>query len=89
MKTLFTALLTFTAFCAAFSQAPQSFSYQAVARNSSGAALTLQNVSFRISLVQGTINGSPVYSETHSLKTNDFGIVNLSLIHISEPTRPY
>jgi hypothetical protein len=60
-------------------QAPQSFNYQAVARDASGAVLSNQAVSFRISLLQGSATGSNVYSETHPITTNQFGLVNFAI----------
>lgn len=60
-------------------QAPQSFNYQAIARNSSGNILTNQNVSFRISILQSNITGNIIYTETHSLITNQTGIVNFAI----------
>lgn len=60
-------------------QLPQSFKYQAVARDSMGNQLANQNVSFRISILQESINGLPVYVETHDTITNQFGLVNLEI----------
>jgi hypothetical protein len=60
-------------------QAPQSFNYQAVARDASGAVLSNQAVSFRISLLQGSATGTNVYSETHPATTNQFGLVNFAI----------
>lgn len=60
-------------------QAPQSFSYQAVARDLSGNVLGQQNVSFRISILQGSVVGTTVYSESHNVTTNDFGLANLKI----------
>jgi hypothetical protein len=62
-----------------FAQAPQSFNYQAIARNGSGTILSNQNVSFRISILQTSITGTSVYSETHAVLTNQTGIVNFAI----------
>jgi len=62
-----------------FAQAPQSFNYQAIARNASGTILSNQNVSFRISILQTSITGTSVYSETHAVLTNQTGIVNFAI----------
>lgn len=61
------------------SQAPQSFNYQAVARDASGAVLSNQAVSFRISLLQGSATGTSTYTETHAVSTNILGIVNFAI----------
>jgi hypothetical protein len=60
-------------------QAPQSISYQAVARNDQGHALVNQAVRFRFSLLQGSSGGAAVYVETHTVTTNEFGLANLSI----------
>jgi hypothetical protein len=62
-----------------FSQPPQSFKYQAVARDAGGNLLSSQNVTFRISILQGSAGGASVYSETHAVITNDFGLANLNI----------
>jgi hypothetical protein len=63
----------------AFAQAPQSFRYQAVARDATGVILANKQVSFKISIVQGTVTGAIVFSETHSKSTNSFGLVDLEV----------
>lgn len=62
-----------------FAQGPQAFKYQAVARDGAGAPLTNQAVSFQISILQGSASGASVYSETHNVSTNGFGLVNLEI----------
>ncbi|MCD4665609.1 MAG: hypothetical protein K8R68_10090 [Bacteroidales bacterium] len=57
----------------------QSFSYQAVARDNSGNPLTNQNICFRISILKETAAGEIVYSETHTITTNDFGLATLNI----------
>lgn len=58
-------------------QAPQGFNYQAVARNNSGLAITNQSIGLKISLLQSTSNGSILYSETHTVTSNNIGLLNL------------
>ncbi|MBN2174695.1 MAG: hypothetical protein JW731_11215 [Bacteroidales bacterium] len=60
-------------------QTPQAFKYQAIARDNAGNLIANQNVSFRISILQGSAGGTCVYTETHALKTNDFGLANLNV----------
>lgn len=61
-------------------QSPQSFRYQAVARDNSGNVLANQNVSFRISILSDSVSGTAAYSETHTgLSTNSFGLVELEI----------
>jgi hypothetical protein len=62
-----------------WSQSPQSFKYQTVCRDQNGALLVNQLVSFKMSIVQDTPSGNVVYSETHQVATNDFGVVNIAI----------
>jgi uncharacterized protein (TIGR02145 family) len=64
---------------ALFAQNPQSFKYQTVVRNSSGDVIGNQNVSFRISIRNVSANGTILYSETHSVTTNSFGLAGLNV----------
>lgn len=58
-------------------QAPYQFNFQAVARNAQGNPVTTQDVSFRLSVLQGAVNGAVVYQETQTAITNSFGLANL------------
>lgn len=58
-------------------QAPQGFSYQAVARNNSGVAVTNQSIGLKINLRQGTASGAIEYSETHTVTSSNIGLLNL------------
>lgn len=62
-----------------FAQAPQVFKYQAVARDNSGNLIANQSVGFRISILQNSPTGTSVYSETHTVASNNLGLVNLDL----------
>ncbi|MCH8318195.1 MAG: hypothetical protein IIA88_06825, partial [Bacteroidetes bacterium] len=62
-----------------FAQTPQSFNYQAIARDISGNILANQNVSFKIIILKTSTTGTVVYSETHSIITNQFGLVNIQI----------
>ena len=62
-----------------FAQAPQKMSYQAVVRNANNTLVTNQNVSARISILQGSVNGTPVYVETHSTTTNINGLLTVEV----------
>ncbi len=64
---------------AGFAQAPHFFNYQGVARDLSGTPITTQSVSFRISVLQGTMSGSSLYQETHLTETSDLGLFNLHI----------
>tara|TARA_Y100001954_G_scaffold133526_1_gene142649 strand:+ start:9823 stop:10464 length:642 start_codon:yes stop_codon:yes gene_type:complete len=62
-----------------YSQAPESFSYQTVIRNSSWNVLANQNVGIEISILEDFANGTAVYKETHNTTTNNIGLVNLAV----------
>lgn len=62
-----------------FAQIPQSFRYQSVARDNSGNVLANQNVSFKISILNDNISGPAAYIETHTVSTNNFGLVELEI----------
>ena len=79
-KTILTIIvITLITIESALAQTPQAFKYQAIARDNSGNILINQSVSFRISILQGSISGSSVYTETQTTTTNQFGLANLNI----------
>jgi|WetSurSiteA1Bulk_404760.scaffolds.fasta_scaffold01956_5 hypothetical protein len=62
-----------------FSQVPGTINYQAVLRNGSGDILANTTVSVQLVILQGSATGSETYNETHSVTTNEFGVVSLAL----------
>lgn len=62
-----------------FGQAPEGFKYQAVIRNAGNLILNNQAVGLRLQIVQGSIGGNIIYSETFALTTNAYGLVNLEI----------
>ena len=60
-----------------FAQAPKGFNYQAVVRNSAGQLMANRMVSVRISILQGSANGTTVYQQTESVNTNGNGLFTL------------
>ncbi len=79
MKNLFTFFLFSFIALSALAQAPQKFSYQTVVRNASNQLLVGQTVGIKISILQGSANGSPVYAETHAPQTNANGLTTLEI----------
>jgi hypothetical protein len=63
----------------AFAQVPQKMSYQAVIRNSSNVLVSNTSVGMRISVLQGSSSGTPVYVETQSGTTNANGLVSFEI----------
>ena len=59
-----------------WSQTPNEFNYQAVARTSAGLIMEDQNISVEISIME---SGSAVYTEEHAVTTNQFGLFTLSI----------
>jgi uncharacterized protein (TIGR02145 family) len=78
MKRLF-LLLSFLMMCvcAVMAQAPEKMTYQAVVRNSGNSLVANQNVSVRLSILQGSAQGAPVYVENHTATTNDNGLMTV------------
>ncbi len=62
-----------------WAQAPQKMSYQAVIRNASNALIVNQSVGMRISILQGSVSGTSVYTETHNTTTNANGLVSVEI----------
>jgi len=62
-----------------FAQTPESFKYQAVVRDVSGTLLNNQAVGLRISIIENSVSGPSVYTETFNLSTNDYGLANISI----------
>jgi len=60
-----------------FAQAPQAFKYQAIARDEAGNILINNPIGLRISMVEGNKDGDAKYVETHSVRSNPYGIINL------------
>ena len=58
-------------------QAPQGFNYQAVVRNSSGQIIANQMVAVKISILQGSENGTPLYTYQDNVMTSPNGVVTV------------
>ena len=78
IKQFILAICMFTAF-GLMAQVPQQVNYQAVARNSSGAVLASQAISVRFTILDVSPTGTPVYQETYSVTTNQFGLFTCAL----------
>ena len=60
-------------------QSPEGFKYQAVVRDAGNLVLNNQAVGMRLTIQQGSIGGTAVYTETFAITTNAFGLVNLEI----------
>ena len=79
MKKIFLSALLAFSFVMANAQVPQSLTYQGIARNAAGTSLTNQSISIRITIKDVSANGPTLYSETHSVTTNQFGLFTLAV----------
>jgi uncharacterized protein (TIGR02145 family) len=60
-------------------QAPQSFKYQTVVRETDGTIIADQDVSFQISILQYADDGDAIYVETFDCHTNDYGLATFNV----------
>jgi hypothetical protein len=88
MKTLYTRLTAFLAnilIFAVFSginvygQTPAYFNFQAALRDASGNLISNSTVGVQLVILQGSVEGTEVYDETHNVTTNTLGMVTLAV----------
>ena len=85
MRKLIGTLALVVAWAFLFAQAPQSFNYQGVARDLSGNPLPNQEISLRLSVLQGSSSGQSVYREEHNVITNGLGLFAVEVGNGSNP----
>jgi len=73
------SLITLVFISNLISQAPNLMSYQAVIWDGSGNLVAEKMVSIKISILQGSVTGTSVYSENHRVQTNTNGLVSLMI----------
>ncbi len=81
MKKLFTVLAALFFTVGLFAQPPEKISYQAVIRDLKNNLVTNQAVGMKISILQGSISGTPVYVEIYNPNptTNANGLVTVEI----------
>lgn len=79
MKKLFTTIAAGLITVCLFAQVPQKMSYQAVIRDAGNALITSHAVGMRISILQGSVSGTVVYTETQATSTNANGLVSIEI----------
>lgn len=79
MKKLFTFIPTLLLTLTLMAQSPSAFNYQAVVRDSDGEIIENATVGVQISILQESENGTPVYVESFSPQTNDYGLISLEI----------
>ena len=77
MKKILFAILLFPTMM--FAQAPDLMSYQTVVWDGSNTLITNSNVGFQISILQGSMTGTAVYVETHTVMTNANGLASFQI----------
>ena len=79
MRITLLTIIALTLSFIALGQSPEGFKYQAVIRDAGNLILTDQAVGMQLSIQQGSIGGTSVYTETFSITTNAYGLVNLEI----------
>lgn len=79
MKKIYTLLSAVLVSASLWAQAPQSFSYQAVVRGANNVLVIDKVVGMKVSILQGSENGTVVYSESHTSKSNSNGLVSVAI----------
>ena len=60
-------------------QSQQKINFQSIVRNTSGVIVSNKSVNFKITILSGSTNGEPVFSETHLKTTDAIGLVSLQI----------
>jgi hypothetical protein len=79
MKKIILIYATILMISSVLAQVPEKMSYQAVVRDVNNALLTEQSVSMKISILQGSSNGTPLYVETQTPISNTNGLVSIEI----------
>jgi len=62
-----------------FAQSPEKMSYQAIIRAQDNSLVVNSKITLKVIVHQGTATGASVYQETHSVNTNNNGLVSLEI----------
>ena len=79
MKKTTILVLLLSTFSILFAQAPQKMSYQSVIRKTDGTLVVNTLIGLKISILQGSENGTATYVETQSVTTNANGLATLAI----------
>jgi hypothetical protein len=77
--TLYVTLIILLITKSVFAQSPEKMSYQAVIRDSGNNLVVSQNIGMQISILQDSVSGNAVYSETHNSFTNSNGLLSIEI----------
>ena len=75
--TIILALLVFAGNLLA--QSPLGFNYQAVLRHEGGEPIVSEEVQLGIAILEGSPEGTEVFTETHHVTTNEFGLISIHI----------
>ncbi len=79
MKKLYTIVIFLLIATTLIAQSPASFKYQAVLRDIRGNVKANTSTSIKIDILTGNATGTAVYTETHSVTTDGYGLINLEI----------
>lgn len=79
MKKLFVFVVISAITICAIAQPPKRISYQQVIRDTENRLVSNHSVGMRISILQSSASGTPVYVETHKKTTNSNGLITLEI----------
>ena len=80
LNTQMRKLLTFillTSYCLGLFATGNGFNYQAVVRNAQGNVASNETVSMRFTIRDADANGAALYTETHTVQANQFGVITV------------
>lgn len=64
-------------------QAPQEFKYQAILRDAEGNIKSNEEINVVVDILEGSADGSIIFSEMHSITTQANGLINLNIGSVS------
>ena len=79
MKKIFILTLLVLFSVITLAQTPLKFSYQSVVRNTDSELICEQEIGMKVTILQGTIDGTEVYVETHQPTTNINGLLTIEI----------
>ena len=79
IKRILLVLVAVFVWSVVYSQESNAISYQAIARDASGATVKDKKISVRISIIDGSVSGEVVYQEIHHPVTDKSGVVSLMI----------
>ncbi len=79
MKNLYLFIFSLFVSLTGFAQNADGFNYQAIVRDANGNVNANLSMNMEISILQGSVDGTVVFTEPHAVTSNAFGLVNLSI----------